>query len=168
MIAMQEAAVGHVGLARLERSDGEALRRLFFRLSPTTVYRRFHSPIVRPEQAHPERLLDIDHHDREAVTAVVDGEIVGVARYARWPGTSRADLAVVVADEWQHQGLAIRMLSALEELARSAGIRNFTATVQGDNRPALGLLRRFNPAATGVFAEGSCEFTLPIRSAGSR
>ena len=93
---------------------------------------------------------------------------MGVARYARWRLNSRADLAVVDADDWQRQGLAIRMLSALEELARSAGIRKFTATVQGDNRPALGLLRRFNPSAAGVFSEGSCEFTLPVRSAGSR
>src|SRR5260221_3463071 len=137
MIAMHEVTAGHVGLARLESSDGQALRRLFFRLSPTTLYRRFHSPIVRPEQAHPERLLDVDHHDREAVVAVVDGEIVGVARYARWKGTSRADLAVVVADDWQRQGLATRMLSALEVLARAAGIQSFTATVQGDNPPAL-------------------------------
>jgi RimJ/RimL family protein N-acetyltransferase len=167
MIAMQEATVGHVGLARLERSDGEPLRRLFFRLSPATVYRRFHSPIVRPEQAHPERLLDVDHHDREAVVAVVDGEIVGVARYASWPGTSTADLAVVVADDWQKQGIALRMLSALAELAPSAGITSFKATVQGDNRAALGLLRRFDPSAKAIFSQGSCEFTLPIEAPGA-
>lgn len=164
MISMQAATVGHVGLARLERSDGEALRRLFFRLSPTTVYRRFHSPISRPEQAHPERLLDIDHHDREAVIAVVDGEIVGVARYARWPGSDAADLAIVVADDWQRQGLATRMLSGLAELALSSGIQSFTATIQGDNRPALGLMRRFRPSARSTFIQGVIEMTLPVRS----
>jgi len=164
MIAMQRAALGHVGLAQLERTDGEALHRLFFRLSPATLYRRFHSPIVRPEQAHPERLLDIDHHDREAVVAVVDGEIVGVARYARWLGTDSADLAVVVADEWQRQGLATRMLSSLAGLAVSAGIEIFTATVQSDNRPALGLLKRFRPLARSTFSQGYCDFALPARS----
>ena len=50
------AGVGHVGLARLETTDHEQLRRFFFRLSPETLYRRFHSPIVRLEQAYPERL----------------------------------------------------------------------------------------------------------------
>jgi len=69
MMAIQAAGAGHIGLARLERTDGSRLRRFFFRLSPETLYRRFHSPIVRPEQAQPERLLDIDHHDREAVVA---------------------------------------------------------------------------------------------------
>ena len=164
MIVMQNATVGHVGMARLERSDGEALRRLFFRLSRETLYRRFHSPIVRPEQAHPERLLDVDHRDREAVVAVVDGEIVGVARYARWHGTDKADLAVVVADDWQRQGLAIRMLSCLADLALSAGIQTLTASVQGDNRPALELLRRFSPSARATFSEGSCDFTMPLNS----
>jgi RimJ/RimL family protein N-acetyltransferase len=163
---MQTAAPGHVGLARLEKSDGEALRRLFFRLSPETVYRRFHSPIVRPEQAHPERLLDLDHHDREAVVAVVDGEIVGVARYARWPGSDRADradLAVVVADDWQRQGLATRMLSALAERADVSGIRAFTASVQGDNQATLGLLRRFRPMEKAAFVDGLVEMTLSVR-----
>jgi len=165
MIAMQAAAAGHVSLARLERSDGEALRRLFFRLSPETVYRRFHSPIVRPEQAHPERLLDINHSDREAVVAVVDGEIVGVARYARWRDSDRADLAVVGADDWQRQGVATRMLSGLADLAASAGIQNFTATVQGDNKAALGLLRRFRPFEQTTFSQGVCELLLPVRPA---
>ena len=160
---MQTAAPGHAGLARLEKSDGEALRRLFFRLSPETVYRRFHSPIVRPEQAHPERLLDVDHHDREAVVAVVDGEIVGVARYARWPGTDRADLAVVVADDWQRQGLATRMLSALAQRAETEGIETFTASVQGDNQATLALLRRFRPAEKATFSDGLVEMTLPVR-----
>jgi RimJ/RimL family protein N-acetyltransferase len=163
MIAMQTATAGHVSLAQLERSDGEALRRLFFRLSPETIYRRFHSPIVRPEQARPERLLDIDHHDREAVVAVVDGEIVGVARYSRWPGTDRADIAVVVADDWQRQGLATRMLSGLAELALSAGIESFTASVQGDNQQALKLLRRFRPLEQPTISQGLCEMTLPVR-----
>ncbi|MEA2654924.1 MAG: hypothetical protein QOI23_289 [Chloroflexota bacterium] len=163
MIALQATAAGDVNLAQLERSDGEALQRLFFRLSPATVCRRFHSPIVRPEQAHPERLLDIDHHDREAVVALVDGEIVGVARYARWPGTDKADLAVVVADDWQRQGVATRMLSGLADLAMSVGIEDFTASVQGDNQPALRLLHRFRPIERQMFSQGLCEMTLSVR-----
>ncbi len=162
MVAMQSAAEGHVGLARLERSDGEPLRRFFFRLSRETIYRRFLSPIARPEQARPERLLDIDHHDREAVVAVVDGEIVGVARYLRWPGTETAELAVVVADAWHRQGLATRMLTRLAELALSAGIRSFTVTMQADNRPALRLLRRFHPAVALTHSQGVCEAAVPV------
>jgi hypothetical protein len=94
MISIEPAGTTEPGLAQLEPGDGEALRRLFHRLSPETVYRRFMSPLARPEQARPERLLDVDHMDREAIVAVVAGEIVGVARYSRqpwwWPTSTRA------------------------------------------------------------------------------
>jgi RimJ/RimL family protein N-acetyltransferase len=164
MTAMEMAPRGHIGLARLERTDGDALRRLFYRLSPETIYRRFHSPLVRPDQAQPERLLDIDHHDREAVVAIVDGEIVGVARYVRRPGADSAELAVVVADHWQRHGLATRMVRCLAEIAHSAGVQHFTATIQGDNRPALALLRCFQPS-NATFSQGSYEATISIDGA---
>jgi len=161
MIALQAAARDQVGLARLERSDGEALRRLFYRLSSEAIYRRFQGPVARPEQAHPERLLDIDHHDREAVVAVIDGEIVGVARYSRQSGSDAAELAVVVADEWQRRGLATRMFKGLAELASSIGILHFTVTIQADNQPALALLRQLKPSRATV-SQGLCEATIPV------
>src|SRR5258706_15606752 len=106
MVAIETWAAGQARLARLESSDGVELRRFFYRLSPETIYRRFHSPLTRPEQAQPKRLLDIDHHDREAVVAVIDGEIVGVARYSRRSGPETAGVAVGVADGWRRQRLA--------------------------------------------------------------
>lgn len=149
-------------LARLEPSDGELLRRFFYRLSPESVYRRFMSPLVRPEQARPERLLDVDHRDREAILAVVDGEIVGVARYQRRAHSDSADLAVVVADAWQRQGVATRLLSALAASARRAGIVRFDVTTQADNRAALGLLRRLRPDSRPVYSQAVYEAAIPI------
>ena len=166
MLAMQGATSGRVNLAMLEPTDGEPLRRLFFRLSPDTVYRRFMSPIARPEQARPDRLLDIDHSDREAVVAVADGEILGVARYNRWAGSDAAELAVVVADAWQGQGLGTRMLAALADLAFGSGIRRFTVTMLADNRPALRLLRRFSPSVKTVFSDGVLEASVPVTDRG--
>jgi len=162
MVAIETAAAGRVGLAKLEPSDGELLRRLFYRLSPETIYRRFLSPIVRPEQARPERLLDVDHHDREAVVAVQDGELVGVARYFRRPGTNSAELAVVVADQWQGQGIGTRLLGSLRELAKAEGIERFTLTMQADNRAVLALVRRFWPAPALTIDHGVYEATVPV------
>jgi RimJ/RimL family protein N-acetyltransferase len=164
MMAIQAAGVGHVGLARLEKTDRSQLRRFFFRLSPETLYRRFHSPIVRPEQAQPERLLDIDHHDREAVVAVLDDEIVGVARYARLAGSDTAEVAVVVADGWQRQGLATRMCSALSQLAATEGVRQFTLTMQSDNPAVLRLVRRLYPDARLLHSQGMCEAVVLLGS----
>jgi RimJ/RimL family protein N-acetyltransferase len=164
MMAIQAAGAGYVGLARLEQTDGRQLRRFFFRLSPETIYRRFHSPIVHPEQAQPERLLDLDHHDREAVVAVLQNEIVGVARYARRAGADSAEVAVVVADDWQRQGLATRMLGALADLAVAAGVRQFTLNMQADNAAVLRLVRRLYPDAKVSFSQGACEAVVPVGS----
>jgi len=162
-------ATGEPGLARLEPSDGAALERLFYRLSPETVYRRFLSPLARPEQARPELLLDVDHRDREAIVAVVEGEIVGVARYFRKPGADVADIAVVVADEYQGHGLGTRLLATLREAATRAGISGFSVTTQADNRAAIALVHSLDPGARLVFAGGGLyEATIPLREEAAR
>lgn len=164
MMLIQESSTGRVGLARLESTDRAQLQRFFFRLSPESLYRRFHSPIVRPEQAHPERLLDLDHHDREAVVAVLEGEIVGVARYFRYPGSDRAEVAVVVADAWQRQGLAMRLVGVLADMARTAGVRHLYFAMQADNRPVLHLVRRLYPDAKLTHSQGLCETLVELGS----
>jgi GNAT superfamily N-acetyltransferase len=162
MVAIHEAQAGRIGLAQLEPSDREPLLRLFYRLSPETLYRRFMSPVARPEQVPIDRLLDVDHRDREAIVAVGDGEIVGVARYFRQPGSDTAEMAVVVADAWQRQGLATRMLGALAERASAVGIQWFTMTMLADNRPILGLVRRVDPSARLDLSHGVYETTVPV------
>jgi RimJ/RimL family protein N-acetyltransferase len=162
MVAIERTSGTKVGLAQLEPSDGDRLQRLFYRLSPETLYRRFLSPIARPDQVRPDRLLDVDHRDREAIVAVDDGEIVGVARYFRQPGADAAELAVVVADGWQRQGLASRMIGALADQAASAGIRCFSMVMQADNRPILRLLRRVDPGARLTSSYGVYETSVPV------
>ena len=107
-------------------------------------------------------MLDVDHQDREAVVAVLDGEIVGVARYFRWPGSRSAELAVVVADDWQRQGVATRMIGRLAQLAQAAGIERFTLTMQADNRAVLRLIRRFWPAVVLSIDHGVYEASVPV------
>jgi RimJ/RimL family protein N-acetyltransferase len=162
MVAIETGRAGRAGLARLEPSDGAELRRFFFRLSPETIYRRFHSPITRPEQAHPRFLLDVDHHDREAVVAVVEGEIVGVARYVRPTGASTAEVAVVVADDWQGQGIATRMITTLAGCALEAGVERFSMTMQADNPAVLRLMRRLYPGASMKHERGIYEAEVAI------
>jgi GNAT superfamily N-acetyltransferase len=163
MVVFEEAAPGQIVLAQLERSACDSLLRFFYRLSPESLYRRFLAPIARPSQARPERLLDVDHRDREALVSLVDGEIVGVARYVRVSNTE-ADVAVVVADDWQRQGLATRMLEELGEAARGAGIFRFRLTMQADNRAIIGLVRKLYPTARLELRRGVLEGTVALPS----
>lgn len=150
-------------LAQLEPGDAEPLRRFWSCLSPETRYRRFMIPLASLEVAHLKRLLDVDHRDREAIVAVVEGEIVGVARYARRDSRAgAAGLAVVVADAWQRRGVATCMLSALAEQARRAGIVCFEVMTLADNPAALGLLRRLRPATRLAFSHGTLSGSVSI------
>jgi GNAT superfamily N-acetyltransferase len=135
---------------RLVRPDDRALfRRLWPRLSPDTVYRRFHAPLhgLPPEAV--DRLVTVDHDLREAVVGLVGGEVVGVARYDRSPDDPQtAEFAILVEDAWQGIGLGRQLLVELIDLAADRGVRTLTATVQRDNDRVIGLIRRLLPGST--------------------
>jgi GNAT superfamily N-acetyltransferase len=129
--------------------------RLWPRLSPETRYRRFHSPVRRLPMDLVHRLVEVDHTDREAVVALVGGEVVGVARYDRSPtDPTEAEFAVVVEDDWQGVGLGRQLLGELTRLAARNGVATLTATVQADNDRMLGLIRRLFPDARFVIDNG--------------
>lgn len=166
MVMLEEARAGHAALGRLERGDGERLRRFFFRLSPESVYKRFLSPIARPEQLERLHLLDLDGVRRQALVAIVGGEIVGVARFARPAGDDpAADLGIAIADAWQRQGLGTRLLAALAEAARAVGVERFSFVALPENRAAVKLVRRLAPDTHLQFAGGVVEGFVPLRAA---
>ena len=148
----------------METSDAEALRRMFFRLSPDTVYRRFFRPVKEPNARVIQYLVSVDHADREALVAEVGGEIVAVARYDRSRERgSDAEVAIVVEDEWQRRGLGHRLMRRLASLACERGIDAFTADVLGGNRDAVHLVRSLAPEADVHFAGGEVVVRAPLR-----
>ncbi len=148
-------------LRPLDPDDGDRLRRLGRRLSPQTVYRRFLSPLPSCEWMLP-RLLDVDHRDREAIVALQGDEIVGVARYVVQPDAAAADIAVVVADDWQRHGVGMLLMRRLARLARRRGVRSFTGDIAGENVAALHLLTVLSPSVRARFASGTAEFEIDL------
>ncbi len=145
--------------------DVDRLARLFERLSPESVHFRFFSPITRPPRSALLRLADVDHERRDALLALDGDEIVAVARYDARPGAREAELALTVADAWQHHGLGQRLAARLARLARSRGYDAFTATVLPDNRAALGLLHKLSPNAQVRFDDGEYTAFMPLARA---
>ena len=133
----------------VQPTDRTLFRRLWPRLSPDTVYRRFHAPLPGLPPETVERLVTVDHDLREAVVGLVGGEVVGVARYDRSPeDPTTADFAILVEDAWQGVGLGRQLLIELIDLAASRGVRTLTATVQRDNDRVIALIRRLLPGST--------------------
>lgn len=151
----------------LRPDDGPRLVRLFDRLSPQTVHRRFLSPIREPSAEGIVRLLDVDHEGREAVVAVAGDEIRGVARYARLPEyPQRAEVAVVVEDGWQGRGMARLLLRLLTAAARRHGIQSFEGTILSENRPIVRVLSRIWPSARFRVLGTETLVEIPLRRGG--
>ena len=161
MVLMELARDGRPGLATLEPDDADAVTRLFARLSPASIYRRFFSPVPGPDRLRAS-LERLDHHDREAVVAVEAGEVIAIAQWSRTPGSCAADLAIVVADDWQRQGLGTRLVAALASRAAAEGIASFSVDIQGDNYGALRLFQRTAPGARLTFSGGVGEGLIPV------
>lgn len=144
-------------------ADAALLCRMWPRLSAETVYRRFHAPLRRPPAGALPYLVGVDHAWREAVVAVVGGEIVGVARYDRSPAApTTAEVAVVVEDAWQGVGIGRQLLRALTGLAADRGVATLTADVQPDNARVLSLVRRLLPGATSTPDQDVVTVTAPL------
>jgi GNAT superfamily N-acetyltransferase len=144
--------------------DASLFCRLWERLSPDTVYRRFHAPLRRPP-AGADRLVLVDHDLREALVAVVGGDVVGVARYDRSQADrSTAEVAVVVEDAWQGVGVGRQLLEQLTGLAARRGVRTLTATVQQDNDRVIGLIQRLLPGSTFTPDADVYDVESPLRA----
>jgi RimJ/RimL family protein N-acetyltransferase len=68
-----------------------------------------------------------------------------VARCVRLPDRpDTAEMAIVVGDPWQMQGLGRELATRLADAALAVGIRRFAATMLGDNEAARRLMRTFS------------------------
>ena len=138
-----DVAGSPVTIRTMRPADREIERRFVRDLSPVSRYYRFHSALKELTPAMLERFTNVNYPDEMALIATIPEESgereIGVARYARYPGTDRAEIAVVVADAWQGKGVGARLLLDLRNLASEVGIRHFEASVLPGNKRMLDL-----------------------------
>jgi GNAT superfamily N-acetyltransferase len=118
-------------------SDGDALVRFHARLSDQTIRLRYfnlHRNLAPDEVEH---LTCVDGFNRVAYVVEYEGEIIAVGRYDRCDKPCRAEVAFVVADEFQHHSLGPMLLARLVETAKLASIGQFCASVLAENATML-------------------------------
>ena len=128
----------------LEPSDREPYLRAFERLSPDTRYARFAGAKPSLSSAEIRYLVEVDHHDHEALVAYDrDGEVAAVGRYVALEGDAgTAEVAITVADRWQGRGIGPRVLELIVCRAREEGLSRLVATVLPANRRAVRALAK--------------------------
>ncbi len=110
-------------------------------LSDQTVYLRyFQAASLRHRTSHERlmRLCFIDY-DREmaivALRAAGNGSrhIIGVGRLSKLHGRNEAEVALVVTDQFQKQGVGRQLLQALIQVARDEGLERILAYMLPEN-----------------------------------
>ena len=98
--------------------------------------------------------------------AVDDRGIVAVARYARdETDPTTAEVAILVADEWQHRGVARELMRPLMARARDAGIRRFRAEILPENKTARHSFGGLAPTTRERMSGGNAVITVDLDDA---
>jgi RimJ/RimL family protein N-acetyltransferase len=149
----------------IEPADADLVRTFYDGLSERSRRLRYLVPAAELSDEDLAYFTDVDHKRHEAVVALDgDGRMIGVARYVRTPvQRESAEVAVVVADDRQSEGIGTALLDDLTQRARENGITRYTALVSPDNDVVLGAIERAGAERTGVTGdEGEVEFALDL------
>ncbi|HEV2368898.1 MAG TPA: GNAT family N-acetyltransferase [Acidimicrobiales bacterium] len=158
-----------VRIRPIRPDDEERLVDFHSRLSADTIYRRFFNAHPRLTPAEVYRFTHLDYRDRFALVCVDDaGRILGVGRYDRAPGTDTAEVAFVIEDALQGQGLGSQLLRRLARVAVTYGIRRFEAQTFVDNVRMLAVFRHAGFDETAHLVGGLMNVTLDLESGPAR
>ena len=145
--------------------DGPVIAATFEALSPQSRYRRFLQPMSQLDERTLSFLLDIDHHDREALVAedVATGKPLAVARFGRSrDDPAAAELAIAVVDHAQGNGLGSEITHRLVDRAREEGITRFTALILTDNQASLALIHELGTPKAEPQGSGTLEVSVEL------
>jgi protein lysine acetyltransferase len=146
-----------VTLRRIRPADKAMLAEGLRMASPESVHLRFLGPKPRFTSRELRYLTEVDFHSHYALVAVAaghPGRLLGVGRWIRDAGDQAlAEVAVMIADDVQGQGLGTALGLALADAAQAEGVRGFTATMHPENHRAHRLYARI----TGVMARGDAQ-----------
>jgi len=156
-----------VWVRAIRPDDKERMRIAFQQLSSRTVYRRFFQHLTALTSDALREATELDFHDHVGLALTV-GEgtserLIGVGQFVRVaPGADCAEVAFVVADDYQHRGAATLLLQHLIDVARGVGVRQLLALVLEDNREMLEVLENSKLPLQQRFEDGIRHVVLSL------
>jgi RimJ/RimL family protein N-acetyltransferase len=135
-----------IEIRALRPDDREDMLGAIGRTSPQSIQRRFFAPKRGFSETEVAFFMNIDFDNHVALVAEIDEDgqsaIVGGGRYILVePG--RAEIAFVVVDAYQGQGIGATLMRHLAALARQAGLKELIADVLPENTAMLKVFNKF-------------------------
>lgn len=134
------------------RSTDSAIEADFVRkLSAATKLYRFLCALNELSPEDVRRFCDVDGPNRMAFIATVQDQgrevQIGVCRYALASNSDVREMAITIADEWQHTELAKLLMQHLLASAKQYGIRRLYTMELADNQEMRKFAQDFGMAA---------------------
>jgi len=135
----------------IQPTDEDLLKEFFYSHTRETVKHRYFTALRHLPQEQVQRFVTLDYAKDMAIVGLVPFEgrerIVCVGRYFREPGSTEAEVAFTVHEDYQKHGIGTWLLNHLKEIAHQHGITFFTADVLAENHGMLHVFQKSFPHA---------------------
>ena len=152
--------------------DEPLLIKLHQVLSERTVYLRYFQPLRLSQRTAHDRLTRICYIDYDREMALVvehkkedgnpDREIIAIGRLSRLRGKDEAEMAVLVDDRFQHQGLGTELYRRLIEVARDEHLASVVSTILSENREMQTICRKLGFHLESSLEDGTVQAVLTL------
>jgi len=140
-------------------SDEFAYRNFFYSLQEKTIYMRyFYKMRTFSHEVVQKQWSSVDYHKNMSILGLVQKgghkEIMAIGSYAK-DSDDRAEVAFVVREDFQSQGVASFLLEILEKIAKENHYNGFCATVLRENSSMIHVFKKRFPKAKISSSGGS-------------
>jgi acetyltransferase len=158
-----------VTIRPIRPQDEPLLVKFHHRLSEQSVVLRYFNQLSLSQRTEHERLVRICSNQNPCELALVaegniDGEpcILGVGRLSKIPNSSHAEIALLVADPWHHQGLGTHLLELLLQFARDEKIKRLSASILRENVEMCRLVEHFGFVVRDDFTDSTLDAFIDL------
>ncbi len=135
-----------VVLRPIKPSDATLKQHLFYSLSKDAVTKRYLGSLKTMPLKRVWPYVIVDYKNEMVLVGTTTEEerenIIAIGSDSRVPNTDLAEVALLVRDDWQNQGLGTTLFRYLAETAQKYGITKFTAWVLKDNNRMFHIFRK--------------------------
>ena len=160
----------HILIRSIKPEDTLLLQKFWEVLSPKTLYYRFSSSSKKLTLDLLHWLTEIDYHREIALVAIEpigkEKRILGTARLTGSIGDNLAEIAVLVGDPWQGNGVGAKLLSQMILIALEKNIKSIWGLVLRENWTMLKLVRSLGFSVISDDPSSQVEIYLDLSIAG--
>jgi GNAT superfamily N-acetyltransferase len=158
-----------VTVRAIQADDKERIHRAFRNLEKESVYTRLFTHKTELTEGDLKRITEIDFEREVGLVVALGSEakevIIGSGRYFAFGGADgqlHAEVAFMVEEDYQGQGLARTIMRHLAGIARSRGITFFDAEVLPENKAMLVAFARSGLPMTQHYSGDVVHVTLSL------